>query len=58
MKEKKSVIDLSIIIPTFDEELSIKSTLENICSFLSNKNIDYEVIIVDDNSTDNTKKKV
>ena len=58
MKEKKSVIDLSIIIPTFDEELSIKSTLENICSFLSNKNIDYEVIIVDDNSTDNTKKSV
>lgn len=45
---------LSIIIPAYNEAKKIKSTLSKIDEFISSKNYDYEVIIVDDGSTDKT----
>lgn len=45
---------LSIVIPAFNEENRIKTTLLSIYDFLEEKNIDAEVIVVDDGSTDKT----
>ncbi|MGB8322812.1 MAG: dolichyl-phosphate beta-glucosyltransferase [Candidatus Acidiferrum sp.] len=45
---------LSIIIPSFNEELRLPSTLEKIAAFLRGQYSDAEVIVVDDGSTDRT----
>ena len=47
---------LGVIIPTFQEEENIKTTVSQISSFLKMNNIDYEIIIVDDNSSDSTAR--
>ena len=47
-------MDLSIIIPAFDEGESISHLFNQIKSSLSDKKISYEVIIIDDGSNDNT----
>ncbi len=46
--------DLSIIVPAYNEENRIKSTLLNIFDYIEEKNINAEVIVVDDGSSDNT----
>jgi len=46
--------DLSIIIPAYNEAARIGETLESIASFLNERDLDDEVIVVDDGSTDNT----
>jgi len=48
-------MNLSIIIPAFNEELLIESTVEAISDFLEKNFDDSEIIIVNDGSTDNTK---
>ncbi len=45
---------LSIVIPAFNEEENIFSTLVEISEYLSSKNFRYEIIIVDDGSRDRT----
>jgi dolichyl-phosphate beta-glucosyltransferase len=45
---------LSIVIPAFNEEKRILATLEKITQFLNVKGYHYEIIVVDDGSTDNT----
>ena len=47
--------DLSIIIPSFQEESSIKETLIYLHDFLDKQKINFEILVVDDNSSDNTK---
>lgn len=47
---------LSIVIPAYNEEKRIRLTLENIHSFFRDKEYDYEVVLVDDGSTDMTKQ--
>ena len=47
-------IDLSIVIPSFDEEESLPILVKSIHKNLQNQNIIFEVIIVDDGSADNT----
>ncbi len=47
--------DLTIIIPSFQEEKSIEKTVMNIYNFLNDKSVDYEIIVVDDNSSDDTE---
>jgi dolichyl-phosphate beta-glucosyltransferase len=51
-------MDLSIIIPAYNEELRIGVTLEEIRSFITTSNLSVEVIVVDDGSTDQTIKVV
>lgn len=46
---------LAIIIPTFQEEDNIEKMVLNTSQFLHNKKIDFELIIVDDHSSDQTK---
>lgn len=45
---------LTIIIPAYNEEKSIEGTLGELSRYLKEKKFSYEVIIVDDGSSDNT----
>ena len=45
---------LSVVIPAYNEALSITETLENLFQRLSEANIPHEILVVNDNSKDNT----
>jgi glycosyltransferase involved in cell wall biosynthesis/cellulose synthase/poly-beta-1,6-N-acetylglucosamine synthase-like glycosyltransferase/O-antigen/teichoic acid export membrane protein len=49
---------LSIIIPTFNEASSISSLITRLTGVLEKQHIAYEIIIIDDNSTDRIKDKI
>lgn len=46
---------LSIIIPCFNEESRIIPTLQNVASFLNKNDINAEILVIDDGSTDATE---
>ena len=48
------IMNLSIIIPAYNEEKRLGRTLEEIRTYFQDKDCVYEVIIVDDGSSDNT----
>jgi cellulose synthase/poly-beta-1,6-N-acetylglucosamine synthase-like glycosyltransferase len=49
---------LSLVIPTFNEGENIERFLNHVCSVLDRKLGDgYEVIVVDDDSPDNTRPR-
>ncbi|MBI5102924.1 MAG: glycosyltransferase family 2 protein [Nitrospirae bacterium] len=45
---------LSVVIPTFNEELRIPGTIEKMSAYLDGMDLDYEIIVVDDGSSDGT----
>jgi glycosyltransferase involved in cell wall biosynthesis len=45
---------LSVIIPAYNEELNIELAIKEVHSFLMEKKYDYELIIINDGSTDKT----
>ncbi|MDD3374157.1 MAG: glycosyltransferase family 2 protein [Candidatus Omnitrophica bacterium] len=47
-------MQVSIIIPAYNEQRCIQETLDIICCYLEANNVDAEIIIVDDGSKDNT----
>jgi dolichyl-phosphate beta-glucosyltransferase len=47
---------LSIVIPCYNEEQRLPRTIEQIERYLEGKGISYELILVDDGSTDGTRK--
>lgn len=47
-------IELSVIIPAYNEALRIEATLESIERYFAKKDISHEIIVVDDGSSDNT----
>ena len=47
-------MDLSVIIPVYNEELSIKPLYEAIQNALEGLNLTYEILFIDDGSLDNT----
>ncbi len=51
-------MELSIIIPAYNEEDSIFPLIESIIENIKNKIEDFEIIIIDDGSTDNTWKNI
>ncbi|MEW6102569.1 MAG: dolichyl-phosphate beta-glucosyltransferase [bacterium] len=48
------MIYLSVVIPCFNEENRISQTLSKITDYLKNRGFNYEIIVVDDGSTDKT----
>ena len=52
----ESKIPLSLVIPTFNEERRLPSTLEIIAAWIPESCFDVEVIIVDDGSKDKTRE--
>lgn len=50
--------NLSVIIPAYNEEQRIIPTIQQFQSFLSKKAISFEIIVVDDGSTDKTVEVV
>ncbi len=57
MKRERE-IDISVVVPMFNEEENATKTLERLSSVLDSTDKKWEIIIVDDGSTDNTKKLV
>ena len=47
---------VSIVIPVFNEEKRIAGSLEKLSAFLKKRPEAFEVIVVDDASTDNTRR--
>ena len=50
-----SEVFLSIIIPAYNEERRISNTVDEFIKYLTRQDYTYEIIIVDDGSTDNTQ---
>ncbi len=46
--------ELTIIIPSFNEEMRLPASLESIAAYIRNKRPNTEVLVVDDGSTDRT----
>lgn len=49
---------VSLIIPAYNEEKAISGSLENISSFMKSHFSDFEIIVVNDSSTDKTAEEV
>ncbi len=49
---------LSIVIPAYNEEARIVDTLDQLTAYLERQDYDWEIIVVDDGSTDQTVKTV
>ncbi|MDR0743224.1 MAG: glycosyltransferase family 2 protein, partial [Tannerella sp.] len=47
---------LSVIIPAYNEEGCIKETIEQLFKALNNADIEHEILVINDNSRDNTLK--
>lgn len=54
-KESQNNLKLSIVIPAHNEELSIGHTISILVKELDEKSIDYDILVVNDNSKDNTE---
>lgn len=51
-------MEISIVIPAYNEEKVIRKNVFKIINFLKNKKIEYELIVVDDSSTDRTAEVI
>lgn len=54
MKSNLDSVELSIVVPLHNEEPNIDHLFERLSSVLNQLNITYEIICIDDGSTDNT----
>jgi len=58
MSNPAPFVDLSLVIPAFNEELRLLPTLERLHAHLSARSMSYEILVVDDGSRDNTREVV
>ena len=49
---------ISIVIPAYNEERRIKGSLSEVFAFMSDSGMEYEIIVVDDGSSDGTSRIV
>lgn len=47
-------VDLSIVVPAYNEELRLPPTLDKLHAFLTRQPLRYEIVVVDDGSKDDT----
>ena len=52
------LLDLSIVIPAFNEERRLPKAIERIGSYLSARPLQSEILVVDDGSSDATPKLI
>jgi dolichyl-phosphate beta-glucosyltransferase len=50
--------EISVVIPAYNEQKRLPSTLESVHAYLASKNYDFEIIIVNDGSSDSTVEAV
>lgn len=53
-----SDVDVSIVVPAFDEANSIRATLEELSTWLDGTGLGWEILVVDDGSSDGTAEVV
>lgn len=51
-------MNLSVIVPIYNEEKNIQKNIQNFDNFLIRQNFEYEIIAVDDGSKDNTLERL
>jgi len=56
--QQEKAVDISFFIPCLNEERNIINTLNNVSAAMEEVSYLYEIIIIDDNSTDLTVKVV
>lgn len=56
--EKERNVDISVIVPMFNEEENATKTLERLSDALDSTDRNWEIIVVDDGSTDSTRSLV
>jgi dolichyl-phosphate beta-glucosyltransferase len=49
---------ISIVIPAYNEEKRIRNSLSETCTYMSDSGMEYEIIVVDDGSSDGTGRIV
>lgn len=52
MKQKRKLIDLSVVVPVFNEESNLDDLIRAVTSALHDYHGEYEILLVDDGSTD------
>ena len=55
---QKVNLNISVVIPTYDEEKRIEGSIKTIEQYLQDSGFDYEIIVSDDGSTDKTLSAV
>ncbi len=58
LKNEGERLDLSIVIPAYNEERRLPQTLESVITYLQQQSYKYEVIVVDGGSVDRTSQVV
>lgn len=58
MKTSAGKVQLSVLLPAFNEQETITGLLQELTSILEKKRVRYEVIVIDDGSRDDTAEKV
>ena len=51
-------MDISIVIPAYNEEKRLKTTLEGVYIYFKNSGLNFDIIVVDDGSKDGTTNTV
>ena len=54
-EEYQSIELLSLVIPAYNEEEGLESTIQNITQTLEREKVPYEILVINDNSKDNTE---
>jgi dolichol-phosphate mannosyltransferase len=47
-------VNVSVVLPTYDERENIAPLIESLCQVLADAGVDYQIVVVDDNSPDGT----
>lgn len=58
MQQVNAKIDVSVVLPAYNEESNISAAVKKTIKALSSLNCSSEIIVVDDGSTDNTAREV
>ena len=49
---------VSIVVPVFNEERAVREVLAELCAVMKDSDVPYELIVVDDGSTDETASRI